>query len=395
MKHKSIIPLGAAVFMSSMTFALPGYDDIYIDREQELLIHSIYCAKDLNNLSALQPAYVYTNSATIAKGTYYYSSVYGDFSYTFNTIPDAPAQVLMRGLLKQGQTSKEEMQIDVCIVDQLEGLPSKLNNGLVHKTIEANAADYNDWMVKYTALTGKPAYAAGVYQDPRNSQSYLEHDQAVFTANQAYITELESLFTQKFNTISQGLGQKLTDAIATADEMDGFLADKTYPVVQEPSVWTPTSEARYNDQQRRLSQEKQWDIIIQQNFDWWYALAGRGNGVKSSLIIENEAQWQAKDTGMVRVQTATLVAELNDGKVIELDFEINSSKADFHYFEALADISTKADNARRSMDAFNKKPRAIVDANNATLDVYSPTEKRVIFFSLFREVPLGERVRVK
>jgi len=395
MNTPSTVLFSILVLLSISASALQGYDDIYIDRDKSLKIHSIFCAKNLNNIAALKPTYVYTNTDTITKGTYYYSSAYGDFSYTFNTIPGTPPQVLKRGLLKQGQTKKEQMQVDVCIVDKLEGLPSKLNQSLNHKIIEPDADDYNDWMVKYAALTGKPAYSKGVYQDPRNTEKYLKHDQAVFAANQEYVAKLNIIYSEKFDIISQGLGKKLSDAIDTADQQDGFLTTKTYPTIKEPAVWTAISKERYNDQIRRLSQEKQWDIIIQQNFDWWYNLAGKGSSVKSTKITPQNPQWLLKNNAMVREQVSTLEAKLSNGKTIELDFNITSSKVDLKYFKTLADISKKADNARRSLNAFNKKPQVLADPESALLEVYSPTKKRIIFFSLFRETKIGQTVRLK
>jgi len=395
MNTPSTLLISTLSLISISASALQDYDDIYIDRDKSLKIHSIFCAKNLNNIAALKPAYVYTNTDTIAKGTYYYSSAYGNFSYTFNTIPNTPSQVLKRGLLKQGQTKKEQMQVDVCIVDKLDGLPPKLNQSLNHKIIEPNADNYNDWMVKYTAITGKPAYAKGVYQDPRNTEKYLKHDQAVFAANQAYVAKLNSVFSQKFDHISQGLGKKLSDAIDTADKNDGFLKTKTYPTIKEPTVWTTTSKERYNDQLRRLAQEKQWDIIIQQNFDWRHNLADKGTTLKSSQIIPQAPQWLLKGNAMVREQVSTLEAKLSNGKTIELDFNVTSSKVDLKYFQTLADISIKADNARRSLNAFNKKPQVLVNPESALLEVYSPTKKRIIFFSLFRETKMGLTVRLK
>ena len=92
-------------FISTSSFAVvDGYNDIYLDREKTVYIHGITCAPDAKNLRAFKGAIVYSNSKTIEKGTYYYSSAYGKYSATFNTTKN-PA-ILSRGILKEGQTKK-------------------------------------------------------------------------------------------------------------------------------------------------------------------------------------------------------------------------------------------------------------------------------------------------
>lgn len=95
------------------TLAMPllatveGYKDIYLDRESPINVHSIYCGANLQNLRTLKNSYVYTNSEHIEEGTYYFSSAYGDFSYTFKAVEGQdPSQLISRGLLTAGKHKK-------------------------------------------------------------------------------------------------------------------------------------------------------------------------------------------------------------------------------------------------------------------------------------------------
>ena len=97
-----IVAIGLLV--SSATFAVDGYKDIYIDRERDIVIHGIVCGKDLKNFRALKPSYVFTNTDNILKGTYYYNSPYGNYSLTFNSTENIA--VMVRWLLKDWQTKK-------------------------------------------------------------------------------------------------------------------------------------------------------------------------------------------------------------------------------------------------------------------------------------------------
>jgi len=54
-----------SLFASSATYAVEGYEDVYIDREQDIIIHGIACGTDVNSLSSFKPSYVFTNTDTI------------------------------------------------------------------------------------------------------------------------------------------------------------------------------------------------------------------------------------------------------------------------------------------------------------------------------------------
>ena len=140
-------------------------------------------------------------------------------------------------------------------------------------------------MDQYAMLTGRPAFSLDQYEDPRAVKRYIEHDQKVFDANQAYLAALVTQFNDDFvNNILPELPRKLDDAIKYANQEDGFVATKVYPVVEKPSVWTPTSERRYNDQLRQLAQMHGWDKVIQANFDWFFNLTGRNNSLVTTRV---------------------------------------------------------------------------------------------------------------
>lgn len=381
------------LLVSPSLFAVEGYKDIYLDREQPVNIHSIFCGPNLKNLQALKPAYIYTNSEHIKKGTYYFSSAYGDFSYTFNTIDGQdPTQILARGLLTGGKTQKSDMKKEICIVGKLAGLPNALAKNIGKVTLSVEGPEWDQTMVKYK-MFGKPAFGEGVYQDQRTTAKHDALDQKVFAANQAYLAETEKLFQIEFDKITAQFPDKLTKAIKYAHQVDGFLKTKVYPVIKEPTVWTPISKERYNDQQRLLAQEKDWDIIIQKNFDWFFALVGKDNLLETTQIIAGPA---ATWNGQQLQQLTTVTATFADGKTLELDFLVNSAKITSSVFDTMPEIKKQANLIRNNPIASSKKPRDPVTLPAAgSLTVYTPTEKMVIFFSPFRDKDLGENYRYR
>ncbi len=363
-----------------------GYKDIYLDREKPINIHSIYCGANLQNIRALKNSYIYTNSERIEEGTYYFSSAYGDFSYTFKPVQGQdPKQLLSRGLLTAGKTNKSEMVIELCIVGNIPGIPAQLSKSIGKTTLSVEGPEWDAMMVKL-AMFGKPAFGEGVYVDQRTTSKYDAKNKAVYDANQAYIVRAKELFKAKFEVITSSLPKQLEDGIKYAYQEDGFLATKTYPVVKEPTVWTPISKERYDDQQRRLAQEMAWDQVIQKNFDWFFKLTTKGNALKSVTPSETS---DVKINGRVIEQTSTLSALFEDGKTLKLEFLISSEALPREVFASLADIKKEADSVRGSAVAGSRETRAPVEPPSE-IDVYSTAEKMVIFFSPFREKSLGD-----
>ena len=106
---KSVMVAASLIMSPSLMASVEGFKDIYLDREQPIHVHSIFCGADLNNLRTLKNSYVYTNTPTIEEGTYYYSSAYGDFSYTFQKIEGQDPSFLMgRGLKTSNQAKPSE-----------------------------------------------------------------------------------------------------------------------------------------------------------------------------------------------------------------------------------------------------------------------------------------------
>ncbi len=387
---KKIITV-VCLLIGSTAYAVQGYNDIYIDREQDIVIHGVMCGADLKNLRSLKPSYVFTNTAAILKGTYYYDSPYGNYSLTFNTTGNV--SVMARGLLKDGQTKKEQMAKSVCIVSAIKELPAALNNNLKKLTLKANDQNWDKVMTKYTFVSGKPAYGKGVFQDARKTAEYDKADKEIFSANQAYLKGIEAIFSKEYTNIASTLPKKLKDAINYAHKTDGVLVGKTYPSVKEPVVWTPTAKERYNDLNRQRSQTIAWDKVIQENFDWLFSIVGKGNDLKSTqLISKTVPQWN----GRVLQQLVTVQAKFESGKALELDFLISSSKVDSEVFDTMEIIKQKSHLVRNNPIASSKKPRSLIKMPTSnSLDVYTPTEKEIIFFSLFRNKKIGDTYRYK
>lgn len=376
---------------SPSVFAVEGYPDIYLDREQAVNIHSIFCGINLKNLRALKPAYIYTNSEHIEKGTYYFNSIYGNYSYTFNTINGQdPTKILARALLSGGKTKKSDMKKEICIVGNIAGLPNALAQNLGKKSLSVESPEWDQTMVKYK-MFGKPAFAKGIYQDQRTTAKYDALDQKVFAANQAYLAKTEKLFKIEFDKITEQLPEKLTNAIKYAYQEDGFLQAKTYPVIKEPTVWTAIAKERYNDQQRRLSQRKAWDIVIQKNFDWFFSLVGKDNSLEGTqVMVTAPATWD----GQKLQQLATITAVFANGKTLELDFLVSSAKIPASVFDTMPEIKKQAHLIRNNPIASSKRPKEPIALPTAdSLTVYTPTEKMVIFFSPFRDKSLGDGYR--
>ncbi len=390
---KSILAITilSTLLMGSSAYAVEGYNDIYIDREKDIVIHGVVCGVDFKNLRTLKPSYVFTNTDVILKGTYYYNSTYGNYSLTFNKTEN-PA-VMARGLLKDGQTKKEQMVKSVCIVSPLKELPAALNVNLKKLTLKANDPDWDKVMTQYVFVSGKPAYGKGVFQDNRKTAKFDKADKAIFDANQAYLKGIESIFSNKYKKIVSTLPKKLEGAINYAHKTDGLWKGKTYPVIKEPVVWTPTAKERYNDLSRQRTQKMAWDKVIQENFDWLFGLVGKGNDLKSTHLISNtQPQWN----GRILEQVATVQAKFNNGQSLELDFVITSSKVNDEVFDTMDVIKKKSHLVRNNPIASSKTPRALVAMpTDKSIDVYTPTEKELIFFSPFRNKAVGDTYRYK
>jgi len=144
-------------------FAVEGYKDIYIKSNKNIYIHTIYCGDDARNLSSFRPSVVYTNTKSIEKGTYYFSSQAGDFSLTFNNIDGQAPSLKALGILTKGQTSKKQMQKKLCLVDKNPKFPKTLNGRIAKDILKSNDPQWNKKMKNYTYFFGKPAYENGKY----------------------------------------------------------------------------------------------------------------------------------------------------------------------------------------------------------------------------------------
>lgn len=381
------------LLMITNTFSVEGYKDIYLDREQTIRAHSIFCGKNFNNLRGLKPTYVYTNTDNIEKGTYYFTSAYGDFSYTFNEVPGKdPKMILARGLLSGGKTQKKDMVQELCIVGKVKGLPKLLLSKIDVITLEVEDPKW-DQMMKQLGMFGKPAFAKGLYKDQRTGSKLDAHDQKVFDANQAYLKQLEVYFAKKVLTISKNLPKKLKNAIRYAHQEDGFLQTKKYPVIKKPSVWTATSEKRYEDKVRKQVNEKAWDKVIQENFDWLFKLTGKSNALKSTQIHKiGKVEWNAR----ALQQIVTVSATFENGKSLELDFYVRSSKIKVDLFDTLELIKKKSEASRVTLIASARKVRkTIALPKKRDVKAYDPTSKVNIFFSDFRAKKRGDTYRIK
>ncbi len=387
---KRIFPL-FALLLSTHLYAVDGYNDIYLDREQPIKVHGIYCGENPQQINKFKPSIIYTNSEHIEKGTYYFTSQYGEFSYTFNVIPSKDTTQLMgRGMLTAGKTQKSDMKKELCIVGKIAGLPNNMLKNISTQTISVNDPEWNLTMKKY-AVFGKPAFGKGVFKDQRTAAKHDAHDQKVFLANQKYIKKTEQLFVSESKKISRQLPKKVKDAIKYAHKNDGFLMSKTYPVINEPLVWTPTAKERYSDQVRQLDQKKQWDIIIQKNFDWLFSIVGKDNKFKTAKVKHvGKPIWKQQTLE----QTVTLLTQFKNGKTLELDFVIKSAKIESSIFDSLETIQKQSHLIRNNPIASSKKPRAPIKLPiKKDITVYTPTEKIVIFFSPFRDKKIGDTYR--
>ena len=379
------------LFISTSSFAVEGYTDIYLDREKTIYIHGITCAPNANNLKAFKAAVVFTNTESIEKGTYYFDSPYGKYSYTFNTTNN-PA-TLNRGMLRAGQINKSQMEKNVCIVSKIQGLPAPLLRSISRTTLQADDPTWSKKMKQYTFIAGKPAYAKGIYEDTRTANKNSAAAKEIFDANQQYAKGIESLFREKFKKISNKLPQQLTDAIKYAHQETGSFEGKVYPPIKEPAVWTSLAKERYNDMSRQRSQRIEWDVITQKNFDWLFALVGQKNALKSTkLLTPSKLTWN----GAILEKTATVEAVFANGKKLELDFLVKSSKVDTDIFATMPDIKKAILLSRtNAVVAYRREITPIKPPTEKSLSVYSPTRKVVIFFSDFRAKKLGDTYRYK
>jgi hypothetical protein len=362
--------------------AIEGYDDIYLDREQDILIHSILCG-DLNNLATLKPAFVYNNSQSIEEGTFYFSTKYGNYSYTFKPVEDQPEQVQLRGFLGPGQTQKEQMKIDYCLVKPLEGAPAQLNTQLTQTLLTADDPSWTTSMEKYALIAGRPAFAAEQYQDPRAMVLFAQYDLEFYENNKAIVKKLEDSFEQQSKEHINKLPEQFKQALAYAKQEDGATKNKQYPPIAEPAVWTPTSKALYEDKVRMQQQERAFDELIQQTFDWLFTQIGKESNLVASRISETTpANWVDNQ----RQQSVTLSTTFDNGKTLSLIFKINSAKANAELFESLETIKEKSNIKRQSLDIQRNQPRAM-HGGYSSFDVYSPVARVNLFFSQFRADP--------
>lgn len=165
MKKKILI---VGIFLYSSIFAVEGYKDIYITSNKDIYVHTIYCAKDLTNLSALRPSVVYTNTKSINDGTYYIKSTYinanlGEYSSTFKKIEGQSNSLRVRGILTKGQTLKSQMKKEVCLVEKSSKLPKNLNAKIKQDFIPSNDVLWNQKMERFFKFFGKPAYKKNKY----------------------------------------------------------------------------------------------------------------------------------------------------------------------------------------------------------------------------------------
>lgn len=150
--------IGILALTGSMSaMAVDGYKDIYIDKDEDIVVHGLFCGDDLNRLAKFKPSVVYTNSGKIEKGTYYFRSPYGEYSVTFNTTDSD--LVMARGLLQNGKTSVDDMKKEFCIVKYGDGLPAAVQQYVTQTVIKAGDSS----LQQYELLSGKPATGKGEY----------------------------------------------------------------------------------------------------------------------------------------------------------------------------------------------------------------------------------------
>ncbi|GLQ31947.1 hypothetical protein [Litoribrevibacter albus] len=380
----------AASCVVSTAQAVEGYPDYFLDREQTIFIHGVVCG-DFKNPRSLKPSGVYTNSKTIETGTYYFGSKYGNYSYTFAPLEGQPDYVMKRGLLTNGVTDKTKMKIDLCIVKDVNSLPAQTRRNLTVTKLMPDDPAWDKTMDQYAVITGRPAFGENQYENPRAVAGNLSHDQQVYDSNQAFLSAAQVYFDSESQRIAKELPKQLAQAIRYAHQEDGFIKNKTYPVVEKPLVWTPTSEKRYNDQLHRVNTEKAFDQVIQQNFDWLFGIVGKGNSVtETSVVTEQPSRWD----GQKLIKPVTAMATFENGKSLLLDFVITSENLDVELFDSLEQIQDKSNRERNSMIVRTKKDRELVKIADAkSLDVYSPVEEVHLFFSPFRTKSLGDGYR--
>lgn len=164
MKKSSIIVL---LCLCTSVFAVEGFKDIYIQNNKDIYIHTIYCAKDLSNLNKLQPSIVYTNTTDIDDGTYYINARGTKYSTTFNHLPGQSNSIRVRGILENGNTSKDQMDKQLCLVEKNSALPKMLNGKIATDIIKKDDDSWNKKMKQYTGYFGQPAYEEGKYLSQR------------------------------------------------------------------------------------------------------------------------------------------------------------------------------------------------------------------------------------
>lgn len=159
--------LFALVSLTTSAFAIEGYKDIYIQSDKDIYLHTIYCAKDLNNLNKLKSSVVFTNTKNIEDATYYMKSRGTTYSTTFNHIKGQASSIRIRGILSNGKTSKAQMEKQLCLVEKNPALPKMLNEKITTNIIKKDDDSWNKKMKQYIGYFGQPASDEGKYLSQR------------------------------------------------------------------------------------------------------------------------------------------------------------------------------------------------------------------------------------
>lgn len=373
-------------------FAIDGLKDQYLDRESDIYMHTILCSKDKQRLTNLKPTLIYNNSKDIQQGTYYYSSAYGKFSYSYKFVEKQPNSVMIRAFLSEGQKQFDQNKVEICLVKKMNTLPAQFNSKISTLVIKPNDPKWNQYMAQGSMLTGKPAFAKGIYEDPRKTKDRGVYAKSVFEANQKFISAIENEYELKAQSITKKIKEEIQKAVAYAKQEDGFLENKVYKKVKEPAVWTHVSKQRYQDQLHSLRVEMEFDKLTQKNFDWFYSLVGRANPLTNvSLVNEPKGQWKDK----ILSKLITYELTFADNKKLHLDFTINSDKVNKKYFASLEAIEKDQYNREHNANAFDDKKQELPKVEDAkNLKVYSSREKINLYFSIFSSKKLGDTYRL-
>lgn len=142
--------------------SVDGYDDVYIDTDKTITVHTLLCG-DVGNRSSLRPVVVYTNSGEIEEAAYSFRSSTGDFTYVFKQ-QEADSPAMARDTLTAVKDGEPKVKQDVCIVKQAEALPAHINKLLKKDLLEPDAANWKTIMYGLAVVAGRPALSEGVYK---------------------------------------------------------------------------------------------------------------------------------------------------------------------------------------------------------------------------------------